>query len=57
MKNLKYILLTQCVLSVDAQAASNSLTVSSLSIRSLAYNNLETLPKDVFKGMDALTKV
>ncbi|XP_072523079.1 leucine-rich glioma-inactivated protein 1b isoform X2 [Salminus brasiliensis] len=24
---------------------------------SLAYNNLETLPKDVFTGMDALTKV
>lgn len=25
--------------------------------RSLAYNNLETLPKDLFKGMEALTKV
>jgi len=28
-----------------------------LFVRSLAYNNLETLPKDIFKGMDALTKV
>ncbi|KAM6951785.1 leucine-rich glioma-inactivated protein 1b isoform 2-T2 [Aplochiton taeniatus] len=26
-------------------------------IHLLAYNNLETLPKDVFKGMDALSKV
>lgn len=25
--------------------------------RSLAYNNLETLPKDLFKGLEALTKV
>lgn len=25
--------------------------------RSLAFNNLETLPKDVFKGLEALTKV
>ncbi|XP_056153324.1 leucine-rich glioma-inactivated protein 1b isoform X2 [Lampris incognitus] len=28
-----------------------------LQLLSLAYNNLETLPKDLFKGMDALTKV
>lgn len=28
-----------------------------LFIRSLAYNNLETLPRDVFSGMEALTKV
>uniref|UniRef100_A0A3B3XGQ7 LRRCT domain-containing protein n=2 Tax=Poecilia mexicana TaxID=48701 RepID=A0A3B3XGQ7_9TELE len=27
------------------------------SIRSLAYNSLETLPKDLFKGLEALTKV
>lgn len=25
--------------------------------RSLAYNNLDTLPKDLFKGLEALTKV
>lgn len=31
--------------------------VSFLFIRSLAYNNLETLPRDVFSGMEALTKV
>lgn len=29
----------------------------SLLCRSLAYNNLETLPKDLFKGLEALTKV
>lgn len=29
----------------------------SLFFRSLAYNNLETLPKDLFKGLEALTKV
>lgn len=55
--------MTQCLLSVERQSLSNSITVCIvfflffLLIRSLAYNNLETLPKDVFKGMDALTKV
>uniref|UniRef100_A0A3Q3WA29 Leucine-rich glioma-inactivated protein 1 n=1 Tax=Mola mola TaxID=94237 RepID=A0A3Q3WA29_MOLML len=28
-----------------------------LHLLSLAYNNLETLPKDLFKGLEALTKV
>lgn len=34
-----------------------SLAVILCHSRSLAFNNLETLPKDLFKGLEALTKV
>uniref|UniRef100_A0A672RC25 Leucine-rich glioma-inactivated protein 1 n=1 Tax=Sinocyclocheilus grahami TaxID=75366 RepID=A0A672RC25_SINGR len=38
-------------------AGGGFLHTPSLQLLSLAYNSLETLPKDIFKGMDALTKV
>lgn len=34
-----------------------SLAVFFCHSRSLAFNNLETLPKDLFRGLEALTKV
>lgn len=34
-----------------------SLAVILCHSRSLAFNNLETLPKDLFRGLEALTKV